>query len=219
MSDWRFRIWIKRRCNGPLESNEGDIVYAWIALAYAARAPFFTEDGPMFYFYSQEETEEERLQREEKRREEYRMRAIEERKETSKEFLKTYGKNIEKNPQIDFRDKKFVFTGLSARRYALEDETDYAKLIEDRGGLTRSKVSGVTDYLIVDPAGAGDSKIRDAIENQKKGKPIRIIHMDDFRKALGLPADESSVATNTSATKKPAASATAKASPAVKNSI
>ena len=37
----------------PLEGNEADIVYAWCALAMAAKAPFFTEDGPMTYFLSQ----------------------------------------------------------------------------------------------------------------------------------------------------------------------
>lgn len=199
-----------RDYNEPLESNESDVLYAWCALAYAARAPFFSEDGPMFYFYSQEETEEERQQKEEERR----RQAIEERAQISKEFLKTYGKNIEKNPRIEFRDKKFVFTGLSARRYAIGDDTDYAKMIEDRGGLTRSKVSGVTDYLVVDPAGAGGSKINDAIENQKKGKPVKIIHMDDFRKALGLPADEVAIASKTSAPKSTSPAKAANATPA-----
>ena len=203
-----------RDYNEPLEGNEADVLYAWCALAYAAGAPFFSEDGPMFYFYSQEETEEERLQREEKMHEEFRRRAIEERKETSKAFLKTYGSYIEKNPRIDFRDKKFVFTGLSARRYALEDDTDYAKLVEARGGMTRSGVSGVTDYLVVDPAGAGDSKVSKAIENQKNGKPIRIIHMDDFRKALGLPPDDTEGAAKPSAAKTAAHSYKADASAA-----
>ena len=31
----------------PLDSNDADILYAWCAVAYAARAPFFSEDGPM----------------------------------------------------------------------------------------------------------------------------------------------------------------------------
>ena len=43
----------KRNYKKPLEGNEADIVYAWCALAMAAKEPFFTEDGPMNYFLSQ----------------------------------------------------------------------------------------------------------------------------------------------------------------------
>lgn len=43
----------KRNYMKPLEGNEADIVYAWCALAMAAKEPFFTEDGPMNYFLSQ----------------------------------------------------------------------------------------------------------------------------------------------------------------------
>lgn len=43
----------KRNYMKPLEGNEADIVYAWCALAIAAKEPFFTEDGPMNYYLSQ----------------------------------------------------------------------------------------------------------------------------------------------------------------------
>ena len=48
----------KRNYMKPLEGNEADIVYAWCALAMAAKEPFFTEDGPMTYFLSQPEHED-----------------------------------------------------------------------------------------------------------------------------------------------------------------
>ena len=46
----------KRKTSKPLEGNEADIVYAWCALAMAAKEPFFTEDGPMTYYLSQPES-------------------------------------------------------------------------------------------------------------------------------------------------------------------
>ncbi|MEY8367766.1 hypothetical protein AALA24_03250 [Anaerovoracaceae bacterium 42-11] len=36
-----------RNFDEPLTGNEADILYGWCAMAYAAREPFFTEDGPM----------------------------------------------------------------------------------------------------------------------------------------------------------------------------
>ena len=176
-----------RDYNEPLTGNDGDVLYSWCALAYAARGPFFSEDGPMTCWFSQIETEEERQKKEEERRKE----EIELRAEISKQFMSSYGEYIEENPSIEFKDKKFVFTGLKARIFGIGDDTDYEGLIEAKGGFTRKSVSGVTDYLVVDPAGAGDSKISKAIENQESGKPTKIILMEDLRKALGLPADDS----------------------------
>lgn len=43
----------KRNYKESLEGNEADIVYAWCALAMAAKEPFFTEDGPMSYLLDQ----------------------------------------------------------------------------------------------------------------------------------------------------------------------
>ena len=46
-----YTLWKKllknRDYNKALTGNEADIVYAWCSLAYAAREPFFSEDGPM----------------------------------------------------------------------------------------------------------------------------------------------------------------------------
>lgn len=43
----------ERDYDEALLGNEADIVYAWCALALAAKEPFFTEDGPMSCFFSQ----------------------------------------------------------------------------------------------------------------------------------------------------------------------
>ena len=49
-----------RNYNEPLTGNYADILYAWCALAYAARAPFYFEDGPMTCFFTQIESGEEK---------------------------------------------------------------------------------------------------------------------------------------------------------------
>lgn len=43
----------ERDYDEPLTGNEADIVYAWCALALAAKGPFFTEDGPTSCFFDQ----------------------------------------------------------------------------------------------------------------------------------------------------------------------
>ena len=169
-----------RNNNEALTGNDADILYAWCALSYAARGPFFSEDGPTSCWFSQTISEEER-----------RVASEKERKELCEKWLAYNGQYIEKDPEIEFSGKKFVFTGLGYRQYSMGDETDYTKLIEDRGGLTRRSVSGVTDYLVVEPAGAGEAKIQAMIENKKNGKPAKIILIDDLRKALGLQDFES----------------------------
>ena len=46
-----------RNYDEALLGNEADIVYAWCALALAAKEPFFTEDGPMSCFFSHPDDE------------------------------------------------------------------------------------------------------------------------------------------------------------------
>ena len=48
-----------RDTSKPLDGAEADIVYAWIALAKAAKLPFYTEDGPSGYLLSQPTTDKE----------------------------------------------------------------------------------------------------------------------------------------------------------------
>ena len=47
----------RRNPNEPLEGDEADILYAWCALAYAARGPFFSEDGPTSCYFTQMDTD------------------------------------------------------------------------------------------------------------------------------------------------------------------
>lgn len=172
-----------RNYNEALLGNDADILYAWCALSYAARGPFFSEDGPTSCWFTQTVSEEEK-----------RIASENERKELCEKWLADNGQYIEKDPIIEFCGKKFVFTGLGYRYHSMNDETDYNKLVEDRGGLTRRSVSGVTDYLVVEPAGAGEAKIQAMLENQQNGKPAKIILIDDLRKALGLHDFETEMA-------------------------
>ena len=46
----------ERNYNEALLGDEADIVYAWCSLAYAAKEPFYCEDGPMRCFFEQMDT-------------------------------------------------------------------------------------------------------------------------------------------------------------------
>ena len=155
-----------------LLGDEADILYAWCALALAAKEPFFSEDGPMNYWFDQKETEEEaeanRLQQE---------------KAVYDAWIAKYGAYLAPDPQISFSGKLFVFSGLATHA----DPKDHPTIqkVLDRGGEFRSKVSGLTDYLVIDPVFGGGSKLNTAIEQQKKGKPVQIILLKDLEAALG----------------------------------
>ncbi len=90
-----------------------------------------------------------------------------------------YGSYVENNPEIVINGQKFVLSGCEYDEYLI-------KMIPEYGGLIRTKISGVTDYLVVDPEIAGESKIESAIQLQKQGKPIKIILMEDLKKALSI---------------------------------
>ena len=93
--------------------------------------------------------------------------------EMRKQWLSDYGAYLEKSPLIVFSGKSFVLSGMDMlgdeHGISIEEE------IASRGGVVRKDVSGKTDYLVVDPEWAGESKIKKAIEQQKKGKPVKII--------------------------------------------
>ena len=129
--------------------------------------------------------------------------------------MKYYGEYIDHNPVIDFDGSLFVFTGFGHR-----DDKDHPivqKVIE-KGGQYRSKVSGLTNYLVVDPRGAGDTKVEAAIEQREKGKNIQIVLLEDLEKALEgkTTAKKSSatsaktIATKTSSSKSTSAKSTTK---------
>ena len=96
------------------------------------------------------------------------------------EWEKKYSSYISEHPSIIVSEKKFVFVGYSAFN---EKEDPFVKRVVENGGLYRSKVSGVTDYLVIGNGLPGESKIKAAIEQQKAGKPIQIIRqqaLEDF---------------------------------------
>lgn len=165
----------ERDYDEALLGNEADIVYAWCALALAAKEPFFTEDGPMSCFFSQpvdEAAQQARWEAEEAERAE----------EAAEEWMRKYEKYLEDDPVINFNGSIFVFSGL-AGHWAEKDHPTVQKVIE-KGGQYRSKVSGLTNYLVVKPGYAGQSKIVAVMEQLQKGKNIKVILFEDLEKAL-----------------------------------
>jgi DNA polymerase-3 subunit alpha (Gram-positive type) len=89
---------------------------------------------------------------------------------------------------VDIKDKQFCLSGEFERG----SKNDVKKVIEDKGGIVKSSVSGKTTYLIVGGLGNenwkcgnyGD-KIKTALELQDKGKPIQIIKEKDFWTMIG----------------------------------
>ena len=109
------------------------------------------------------------------------------------QWLQQYGEYVEEAPTIDFNGKLFVFTGL------LDSSKDnpIVKKVIKKGGQYRTSVSGLTDYLVVNPSGAGCTKIDDAIEQQMKGKKIKVILLEDLKRALkGKPASQKASASS-----------------------
>lgn len=93
--------------------------------------------------------------------------------EMKKQWLSNYGGYLQESPIITFSGKTFVLSGMDM--LGDEHEISIEEEIVSRGGVVRKDVSGKTDYLIVDPAWSGESKVKKAIEQQKKGKPVKII--------------------------------------------
>jgi len=98
-------------------------------------------------------------------------------------WLEKYGPVLDREP-IDFPQKSFVLAGLRL----LEEETgvNFVQAITDRGGVVRTDVSGRTDYLITDPRWGHESKLRAALVQRAKGKPIHIVLGTDLLTALGV---------------------------------
>ena len=156
---------VHRDKNRPLEGNAADIVYAWIAIAIAAEGPFFSEDGPVNYYHGWPgEFEEREAQR--------KTEAIE-------KWMVNYGEYLENNPTIEFEGRNFVFSGLTGGK----DNPIVQKVIE-RGGVYKSRVSGLTDYLVVEPYHSGESKICSAIEQRDKGKDIKVVLLEKLETVL-----------------------------------
>lgn len=182
----------ERDYNEALLGNEADIVYAWCALALAAKEPFFTEDGPMSCFFNQpvdKAAQRTRWEAEEAKRAE----------EAAEEWMRKYGKYLEDDPVINFNGSIFVFSGL-AGHWAEKDHPTVQKVIE-KGGQYRSKVSGLTNYLVVNPGYGGQSKIVAVMEQLQRGKNIKVILLEDLEKALEGKISSKKASSTTTATK------------------
>ena len=90
---------------------------------------------------------------------------------------------FDKNPEIEFEGKIFVFSGMGYWGGVPDTDPVVARVIK-RGGLLRQKVSGKTDYLIIGPELWGTSNLEAAIEQRKKGKEIKIVLLKDLKKWL-----------------------------------
>lgn len=101
---------------------------------------------------------------------------------SGKMWLERYERFVSKEPTILFSGKLFVFSGLTL--HSEEKEHPTVQAVISRGGEYRTKVSGKTDYLVVEPKRSGDSKIKAAIEQMHKGKIIKIVLLEDLQKAL-----------------------------------
>ena len=160
----------------PLTDKDADILYAWCSMTYAAREPFFSEDGPMNCMWEHPDNEGNW---------ELRMRIdqLEWAESSAKKWLKEHKKDLSpENTRIILKDKKFVFTGAEST----DEWLDALEKLVNMGGIHRTAVSGQTDYLVCNPAEAGDSKVRKALEQRAKGKNIKIVLYEDFLKAIGM---------------------------------
>lgn len=88
------------------------------------------------------------------------------------DWMEKYGEHIDKNPDIKVEGNYFVFSGLDSYMWPV--------MVEECGGFHREKMSGRINYLVVNPMYAGEGKVSYALEMRKKGKDIKIVHIDDF---------------------------------------
>ena len=106
-------------------------------------------------------------------------------------WMGKYGNYVTLNPHINFIGHLFVFSGFD---HAYEKEHPIVQQVIEHGGQYRSKVSRLTNYLVINPALAGESKINAAIEQIEKGNKITVILLEDMERALEEPIDTIGIA-------------------------
>ena len=107
-------------------------------------------------------------------------------------WMNKYGQYVASDPHIDFIGSLFVFSGFDLHTF--EKEHPIVQRVIEHGGQYRSKVSGMTDFLVVDPSYAGESKINAVIEQLEKGRNISVILLADMERALEEPIDAARIA-------------------------
>lgn len=99
-----------------------------------------------------------------------------------REWMESYGHCLESAPRIEFAGKTFVLAGILQMEF--ERGVVIEKEIIARGGIIRRDVTGKTDYLVVYPKWALGGKVKAALAQQAKGKPVRVVLGDDVLKAF-----------------------------------
>jgi hypothetical protein len=188
----------------PLRGIHSDILYVWCSMTIAANRAFaLTGDAPMNYDYydpdkesfkdfeppyfgeynggstirlgadyeDDSDWEEDAQQREEELQRQ--------RERIAAKWQRYYDNCIVTKTVNKFQGTTFVLSGM-------DNEDEIKKLIESKGGFCRKQISGKTDYLVVYPPGAGDSKYRDVLAQKEKGHTVKVIFANDFRKSAGL---------------------------------
>ena len=101
--------------------------------------------------------------------------------EEAEQWMRKYEKYLEDDPVIDFNGSIFVFSGL-AGHWAEKEHPTVQKVIE-KGGQYRSKVSGLTNYLVVNPGYAGQSRSL-LLWNSSRSKNIRLFCLRIWKRPL-----------------------------------
>ena len=136
----------------------------------------------------------------------------------NKNWLKEYGEFIEKDPIIIFEQKNFVFQPEAG--YVDSDRIDFTLVgtadylfKEKTEGLVSNRVSGKTDYLVIE-SNSVDKKLQTAIELKNSGKPVKIVLYNDFLSSLFTKTilNKSSESASTKSTTKPSRSSSSSAS-------
>ncbi len=77
----------------------------------------------------------------------------------------------------EFKGKTFVATGF-------EDTSELKTFLTAKGAFLRQAISGKTDYLIVIPEGAGETKFKAVLQQAVKGHTVEVIFFEDFAQYL-----------------------------------
>lgn len=99
------------------------------------------------------------------------------------EFYARYEKYVNDDPDIVISGKTFVFTGMMDNSTAKAEPL--VRAIMALGGEYRAKISGKTDYLVMESLdSAGEGKMSEAALQIDKGKPLQLITADSLLKAI-----------------------------------
>ena len=95
-------------------------------------------------------------------------------------WMQEFGDYVTSKPSRTFNGKLFAVTGVEPMGHDKERDNPIVQKIISLGGQYRTGVSVKTDVLIVDPAWAGESKIKKVIEEWEKGHIIEVILLDQL---------------------------------------